>query len=329
MAILVTGGTGFLGANVVRLLAEQGRDIVAYDVLPPAPASVFADVIDHVKVEIGNVTDLSHVLHVIKRNKVEGIIHTAAIVTGAANAHPLEALQVNIIGSANMLEAARIMDLKRVIIFSSSSVMGGPEDFITPRKEEEYSLPLSSIYPVSKLTCEQLTYTYRELYKVDAITVRPCGGFGPGEKRARESDAPIFELVKDAVEGKAIRRETGGDTAKDLTYVKDFAKGVVQAYDCKAPRYYLYNISFGKNRTVFQICDVLRQVFPGLPIEVGPGLWSGALKTGKQADLTYRRTQRPPQDITRAREDFGFEPEWDLDRAIPHWVRWLKEGKYG
>ncbi|MFC2066429.1 hypothetical protein ACFLUO_05130, partial [Chloroflexota bacterium] len=63
-------------------------------------------------------------------------------------------------------------------------------------------------------------------------------------------------------------------------------------------------------------------------IEMGSGPWGGTLAKGKQSDLAYRSSQRPPQDITRARKDFGFEPEWPVERAIPDWVRWLKEGKY-
>jgi nucleoside-diphosphate-sugar epimerase len=127
---------------------------------------------------------------------------------------------------------------------------------------------------------------------------------------------------------KPIHYEIGGDTAFDFTYVKDFAAGAIQAYDCKSPNHCVYNLSFGQNRTMFQVFDVLRKLFPDLSIKIGPGLWAGVLTKGKQTDMTYRSSQRPPQDITRARQDFNFEPEWDLDRAIPDWIRWIQEGKY-
>lgn len=322
MAILVTGATGIIGANTVRFLAEQGKDIVVYDTVPPASDNVFADMMDRVKVEIGNVNDLSHVLHVIKRENVEGIIHFAAIVGASALAVPLDTLQVNIIGSANMLEAARLMGLKRVILCSSSAVMGAPEDIVTPRKEEDYCFPLLGTYAVSKLACEQMTYSYRELYKVDAICLRPRNVFGPGMERLpaeRVGPRPEVVLFNEAIAGQDIHYDSGGDWTMEWTYVKDFAKGVVQAYNCSAPRHYVYNISFGKVRSLFQFCDVLRKVFPGLTIEIGPGPWAGSFRVGKH---------KPPQDITRAREDFGYEPEWDLDRAIPHWVRWIKERVY-
>lgn len=325
MTVLVTGGTGLIGSNIARMLVEEGRDVIIFDLLPPPKISVLADVVDRIQFEFGTVTDLAKILHVIKDRRVEGIIHCAAVVSTLSNQRPIEVLQVNIIGSANILEAARIAEIGRVVVLSSSSVMGGPEDFVTPRREEDICLPLSGVYPLSKLTCEQLVYTYKQLYKVDSIAVRPRSVFGPGTTR---DFLPIVPMVEDAIKGNPIHYKTGGDTVFDFTYVKDFAKGAIQAFDCKSPRYYVYNLSFGKNRTVFQVCDVIRQLFPDLPIEIGPGLWGGVLSKGEQVDTTYRMSRRPPQDITRAREDFKFNPEWDLDRAIPDWVRWITQLKY-
>ncbi len=325
MAVLVTGGTGMIGSNIARLLAEQGRKVVVYDV-SERPGQ-FEGVADRVKVELGSVTDLSHVMHVVQDNDVDGIINCAAILGTRSSPRPLEGLEVNIMGCANMLEAARLMHLRRVIIFSSAAAMGGPEDISTPRTEDDAScLPLAGIYPLSKLTCEQLTYTYRQLYSVDAAAVRPRAVFGPGGERYI-GKIPIRVLIREAMQGKPIRYETGGDTALDFIYVKDLAKAVVQAYDSPALKHYLYNLSFGQFRTVFQICEVLRKVFPRLPIEMGPGLWPGYLTRGQQVDQTWRPALKPPHDISRAREDFGFEPEWDLDRAIPDYVQWLKKTK--
>jgi nucleoside-diphosphate-sugar epimerase len=325
MAILVTGGTGLVGSNVAKLLAEQGREVVIFDRQPlPAKRHVLTSVMDRITIEIGSVADLSQILHTIKRNKIEGVIHCAALVAGLANRYPLEALQVNIIGTANVLEAARIIGLKRIVVVSSSGVMGAPEDVVTPRKEEDIVLPSSGIYTLSKLTCEQLTYTYRELYKVNTISVRPRSVYGPGVAGHPRENLPI-DVVLDAVAGKPIRYKTGADSSFDLTYVNDMSMGLVQAYDSPTANHYVYNLSYGKNAKMSEVLEVLKGLFPNLPIEVGPGLWEGILARGKQVDLSYRTSQRPPQDITRARKDFGFDPQWPVERAIPDWVQWLKE----
>lgn len=328
MSILVTGGTGLIGSNVVRLLIEQGREVVVYDRLPVVEGSILADVMKDKQIEIGNVADLAHVLNVIKDNKVKGIIHCAAMISQDANGHPIEALNVNIIGSANMLEAARILGLGRVIIISSSGAMGGPDDLITPIKEETISIPSSGIYNNCKLACEQIVYTYRQLYHVDALAIRPRNVYGPGVQRRPRFSKPLFNLFYSAMAGTPIVRKTGADTNFDFTYAKDTAKGIIQGYDCKSPTYHVYNMSSGKLTNISEVCDVLRGLFPNLQIEVGPGLWEGVLAGGRQIDTQYRSTQRPPQDITKARKDFGYEPEYDISRGITAWVRWLKEGKY-
>ena len=325
MSILVTGGSGLIGSNTARLLAEQGREVVVYDLIPLSGLHVLNDVLDEIHLEIGNVMDLSHLLRVIKRWNVQGIIHCAALLGVPSNQRPIEALQTNIIGTANVLEAARILDLRRIIVFSSSSVMGPIEDLSTPSGEEKIRLPLSSIYSITKLTCEQLAFSYRQLHKVDVLVLRPAGVFGPGAIRPLQ---PINQVMQAVIGQGPIRYETGGDSEFEFTYVKDFAQGTIQAYDCLTPRHYLYNLSFGKKQKMSKVFDVLKNLFPHRAIEIGPGFWEGVLSKGEQTDTTYRIAQRPPQDITRARQDFRFAPEWDLDRSIPDWLRWLKEGKY-
>lgn len=332
MDVLVIGGTGFIGSNVVRSLAEQGRGVVAYDLSPARTfeGTVLADLKGKFRVESGSVTDLPRILHIIKKHNIEGIIHCAAMLPTLSPDQPMETLQVNVIGTANILEAARIANLRRVVIASTSLIVAASDDPITPTREEAIELPPPSIYALSKLTMEYLAYVYRTCYSVDAIAVRPRCVYGPSSREARYTHAtPTWEVVPDAVAGKPIIRETGGDEMFDFTYVKDCAKGLIQAYDCKSPTYHVYHLSRGRNRKMSEVCDVLRGLFPDLTIEVGPGPWKRALVRGEQQeDLSLRFTQLPPLDITRAQKDFGYDPEWDIERAIPDWVRWLKEGKY-
>ena len=92
MSIMVTGGTGTIGSNIARMLVEQGRGVVVYDVAPPPPKNVLNDVLDHLKIEIGNVTDLPRILDVIKTHKVEGIIHCVALVAAPSKLRLVEAL---------------------------------------------------------------------------------------------------------------------------------------------------------------------------------------------------------------------------------------------
>src|SRR5262245_52719644 len=174
MTILVTGAAGTIGSNVARQLLDQGRKVVAYDRVPPAPGNkVYGSLIEKATVEVGNITDLANVMDIVKRNKVESIIHLAMMLPAHANnVRPIEALTISIIGTANMLEAGRTMGVSPVIVCSAAGVMGRPTDTVTPKKEEDIILPIVGIYPLSKLACEQLVATYRELHKVNTTAVR-------------------------------------------------------------------------------------------------------------------------------------------------------------
>ncbi|MFC1917714.1 NAD-dependent epimerase/dehydratase family protein [Chloroflexota bacterium] len=329
MSILVTGGTGLIGSNVARALVDIGREVIILDrqSFPSDINNVLYDVSDKYKLVIGNVADLAYLLNIIKTYHVEGIIHLATMAASAALEHPVEALQVNIIGAANMIEAARIMNLKRVILTSSASVYGAVEYTETPLREEDIILPASGMYALTKLTIEQLTYTYRELYGVDVVALRPGRTYGPGEG-GHLIPHPIYKMVLSAVEGKPFRQSSGGDSAYEYSYVKDFARGAIQAYDCPRLNHHVYNLGFGGNRKMSDVAEILRNLFPNLTIELGPGLWPGSLPKGLQKDLVHRSTQRPPTDNTRARKDFGYNSEWPIERAIPDWIKWLKQRVY-
>jgi nucleoside-diphosphate-sugar epimerase len=327
MSVLITGGVGAIGSNVARTLLTRGKKVVVYDRAPPAPDNkVLAGLGDNLQVEVGNITDLASLLDVVKRHDVEGIIHCAGMLPPHMNnLHPIEALNINIIGTANVLEAARILGLGPVIATSAAGVMGRPKDVVTPRKEEDVILPLAGIYPLSKLAGEQLVYTYRQLHKVNASAVRPRNVYGPGSNFRVQ---PLFEMVFAALEGKDFVRKDGGDSTFDYTYVKDTARGIVQLYECKSPPYYVYNLSRGKSVNMFDVAKVMKRLFPKLRMEVGPGPWEGVVEGGKEFELTIHPAVMPPQDITRAKLDFGFEPEWDIERGITDWVRWFKTGEY-
>jgi nucleoside-diphosphate-sugar epimerase len=331
MTVLVTGGTGFIGSNVARILVtEHDEKVVVLDVRdrPSDPASPVAALGDQIKYVIGSITDLALLMHVIKDHHVDAVVNGAALLGQAAATRPVEALTINVIGTAHVLEAARIHGLRRVVQVSSSAVMGAPEDLSKPRKEEEVVIPLNGIYPLSKFADEQLVNTYRQLYGVDSVAVRPRTVYGPGAYPG--TPTPVKNLVEAACRGEDIVRESGSDTQFELSYVKDIARGIIKALNLpERPPYHVYNLSYGQNVKLAVALETLRGLFPALRIEVGAGLLQGVAATGDQRDLIYRSLQRPPQDISRACLDLGYVPVWPVERAIPDYVRWLKERTYG
>ncbi len=225
-----------------------------------------------------------------------------------------------------MLELGRSLKLKRVLTASAAGVMGRPSDLTTPRGETDITLPLGGIYPLTKLTCEQLVYAYRSLHGVPANAFRPRNVYGPG---ANPRIQPLFEAFFAALSGEDVVRESGGDSTFDYTYVKDISRGIVELYYDSGDKYHVYNLSRGKSISMSEVFQALKTVFPKQKIEIGSGPWEGVVEGGKEFQMTVHPAEMPPQDVSRAEDDFGYQPSWDIERGIADWERWHRTGEYG
>jgi nucleoside-diphosphate-sugar epimerase len=123
MSVLVTGAAGNIGSNIVRTLLEEGERVVGYDVALPPQYSVVHPLLKKFPFVVGSVVDLPLLLNTIKQHKIDNVIHLAAIMAGAKE-RPVETVQVNVLGTVNVLEAARILGLRRVICTSSFAAAG-------------------------------------------------------------------------------------------------------------------------------------------------------------------------------------------------------------
>ncbi|MDE3100654.1 MAG: NAD(P)-dependent oxidoreductase [Chloroflexota bacterium] len=329
MTVLVTGGAGAIGGNVARMLLEKGQRVVVYDRIPVTPQNKVLAGFDEPQLvsEVGAISDTSAVFDVVSRHKVDGIVHLAGMLPPhQCDLRPVEAINTNIVGTANVLEAARILGISPVVCASAAGVMGRPKDVHTPRKEEDVILPLAGIYQMTKLAIEQLVYSYRQLHKMTGVTaIRPRNVYGPG---CAPRIQPLFELFFAALDGQDFVRPDGGDSTFDYTYVKDMAKGVVQLFETKAPPSYVYNLSRGRATKMSECAEVMQRLFPAQRISIGPGAWEGVIEGGKEFELTVHPAVMPPQDVSRAAQDFGYAPEWDIERGLTDWVRWSRTGAY-
>jgi UDP-glucose 4-epimerase len=144
--------------------------------------------------------------------------------------------------------------------------------------------------------------------------LRFAGIYGPG-KQARHGKMSLrSRLVEDPATGKPVRVPQGGDQLDDMVYVDDVAEALVQAALADRLGFGAYNIASGKGQTIRQFADAVRAVVPGADIEVGPGL------NPLGFDVHYYAIF----DISRAREDFGFEPKFDLISGVRDYVERLR-----
>lgn len=317
MRILVTGGIGVNGAVVVRKLLERGLTPVAADKRPDF--SLVHDIKDKLEFAVLDVTDLAAVSNLLSAQHIERIIHLAAFIDPDMDREPYRSFTVNSLGTANVLEAARLAGISRVIYASSRAVYGEMPDGVgepgyAPIDEEYPARPLLS-YDATKLAAEHLGQVYRTVYGMEFAALRFSAIYGPG-KQARHGKMSLrSRLVEDPFNDVAVKVPKGGDQIDDLIYVEDAAEGIVLATLADTLPHAAYNIASGRGVSLHQFADAVRSAVPGARIELGPGLNPLGFSVNRAAIF----------DISRARNDFGFDPRFDLTTGVRDYIQRLRQ----
>ncbi len=299
---LVTGGTGFVGSYFLRQLLVSGQRVVAFDAAPDMGLLEYLvgrARSREVQVVPGDITDLPHLLRTCQQYRVERIIHMAAII-GAEN--PALTVRVNCDGTMNVLETARILGLRRVVLTSSLAVFGPhakyPQEFI-PNDAPHHP---ASIYGACKSLNEVCGRHYFNRYGVDTIAVRLLGIYGFGRKGARS--LPRFEelFVKPAL-GMA-GRVPEGDTVQNWQYVEDAARALIMAAQVETTATRAFTTE-GDIRSTAEVAEYMRTLVPGADITLLPGA----------ADIPYKFDTAP------LRAEIGCRAEWTIERGVEAFVK--------
>ena len=289
--LLVTGGSGMVGRNVAEAAKAQGcRVRLADHAWHSASPALECD--ECVTFDIRDVAAcMEHA------RGVNAVVHCAAVVgPSAALADPLVTLAVNVTGTANLLEAAHAYGA-RLLNVSSSSIYGyRPE--LEPISEDSRTEP-QSMYEASKLMAEIHCIAHRRTYGSDVASFRTGAVFGPGIQIGEY-------FLPRALAGETISEPVGRDHPIDFTYVVDLAEALVQAALTTELRHAVYNVSGGVLRTRGELAQAVRALVPGANIEIGPG-------------LDPQRNLRGPSILSRARDDFGWQPRFTLESALADW----------
>lgn len=318
MSILVTGGTGFVGFNVVRALAAAGETTVSYDNRGQPDAHGLAylgELAERTLFLEGDVTDLDGLRRAIRENRVERIVHTAAItaIGDVERRRPHATSMVNIGGTATALEAARLESIRR-FVFLSSAMIYGPGDPAVPVPEDR-PIDVQGIYEIAKQAGEALAMRYMELFGLDPVILRLSAPYGPLEHHtgARALMSPIYDWCRAALAGRAVELEQ--DLERDFTYVEDTADGIVRATLAAELPARLYNIAGGRNHRFSAVLETLRKISPTFEVE----------RSTDGIDALYARSLRGPLDNARARRDLRWEPRTDLAEGLRRYLDWLRE----
>ena len=320
MAVLVTGGSGVIGLHVAREFAGRGHDVVAYSTsgAPLHAELVLGELARRVTFEKGNILDLNRLRQVAEARGVEGIVHTAAL-TGEAQARgrPHDVFAVNVSGMSNVLEVARVANMRRVVYLGSASEYGRRAE-LRPIREEE--IAPEGMYAESKFLAHRLGQRYRHVFGLDVITVRVSSAYGPNTRfnpfRKLVGNTLIAHLCRAAATGETLVLEGGGDYPRDWTYAADTAQGICLAYLAQSPRHTEYNIASGRSYTLDDVVAALRRVAPQAQITVGAGKWDD--------DPFQALNLRGPLDITRATVDLGYVRRYELEDGLREYIAWWR-----
>ncbi|XVS64060.1 NAD-dependent epimerase/dehydratase family protein [Actinosynnema sp. CA-299493] len=311
--ILVTGGLGFIGSHTVRALLDLGEGCVlvqrrAADV----PAHLAGE---RVAVERVDITDLAALLDVGTRHEITGIVHLAGSMPWPpAPERPVEATRTALGGLLNIVEAARTWGVARVGVASTIGVYGGvPGD---GPLSEDLPLPMSSphVIPRFKKIGELLTGHLAEATGIEIVDYRISGIWGPGEPHgALFFAAP--ELVHAAARGtepdlSALHGPAYAEDALDLCYAKDCGRAIALLQTTPGLHHRTYNVASGRATSNADLIAAIKRVVPDAKVDLPTG------GTGGRSWL----------DITRLRQDTGYEPAYDTERAVADYLAWLRAG---
>ncbi len=277
MATLITGGNGFIGWRAAQRLLERGESVVLVDTSPPN-AQVDELARKHgerLTVARGDVLATGNMGELAARNDVDRVLHLAYLLGAESNADPGLATRVNLVGTANVLDLARLVGVRRVVLASSIAVYGndaayGPEQL--PLREDAPTWIASPVplYGGGKLYMEQLAALYRLRFGIEAVCLRPSIVYGPGRRTG--STGFVVAVAEDAAHGHPVEIPNG-DAAMSLVYVEDVADQVVGLLDVPAERFgerWVFN-SGGDTCTMRQYADAVRDVVPDARITIGSG----------------------------------------------------------
>lgn len=296
MRVLVTGGSGAIGAFVCERLVDAGHDVTVFD--PATPD------LDEVSFIDGDVTDEPTVREAVE--SMDTVVHLAALLPDACQQAPRRAVSVNVGGSLNVFEAA-IDAESRTVFASSKGVFGSisgrhAHPTYEPIGEDAPRSP-TSVYGVTKAAVERLAMAYRA-DGLDAVGLRFASTYGPGKGAAHGELAVLPRAIRRAAVGDPVRLD-GADQRNDFVYYADVADGVCAAIETAAPSYGIYHIGSGTAVPVRRFADALRE-HTDADVDVRGG-------------LDYRNAEAPSYgqlDISRARADLGYEPTYPVERGV-------------
>lgn len=317
MTLLITGGTGFLGSHLTRYALDEGGQerVVVLDRY--ADRARIASVLGRVDLIEGDVADPDTLQQTIAQYRVDRIAHFAFILGSPAPGKMLDYVRVQMLGTANVFEAARLAGVRRVLYASSVAAYGRQS---APLLSEDLVPNPDNPYGSAKAWGEQLAAHYTAQLGLDAVTVRFGSTYGLGRAwrgsyRSGLLDPPrdvhYMARVENAARGEAIAMPRG-DAVADFTYAADAAQAAWLTLHAERLSHRIYNVG-AERLPVGEYTAALRKLLPQAEITVSPDETPGH--------------PHPPLDARRLREELGFAPRYSLEAGLADYLERIGEAE--
>jgi nucleoside-diphosphate-sugar epimerase len=299
VAYLITGGSGCVGAYVIRDLLARGERVVNYDL--DTRQEILQQVVDPQVLEglvtvSGDITDAANLNRCIKQHQVDRVVHLASLQIPASNANPPLAERIIVGGLINVLEAARLFELKKVVWASSVAVFGLPEEYGNSTVANDAPHRPQSVYGACKSLGEYLLDYYGRTYGVNGIGLRYTAIYGVGRERGLSSFTT--EMIRKAAAGEAYEVPFGDDII-DWQYVEDVSELTLRAAQVDKTKTRVFNTA-GDFRPVREGVDYLKNLVPDARLTVKPGRFG----------ITWDYDTEP------LRRELGFQPQYNMEQGI-------------
>jgi UDP-glucose 4-epimerase len=291
LKVLVTGGGGFIGSHLVERLLADGYGVRVLDNFATGRRETLVAFGDDVELIEGDLQSYERAHHAVRGCEI--VYHQAALPSVPRSIQdPLTSNSTNVIGTLNLLLAARDSDVRRVVFASSSSVYGINASL--PKREDMAALPVSP-YAVAKLACEGYCRSFSEVYGLEAVSLRYFNIFGPRQDPLSHYAAVIPRFITAFLGGRPVVVFGDGEQSRDFTYVDNVIDANLRAAEAPQVSGKVFNVASGQGITVNVLIEELREI------------------TGRHVAVEYAPS-RPGEvrhseaDITSAGLALGYRP---------------------
>ncbi|MBV9311054.1 MAG: SDR family oxidoreductase [Solirubrobacterales bacterium] len=305
--VLVTGGGGFIGSHLAGRLAEIGHSVRILDNFATGRRSNVLAMADEIELVEGDIQSYERVHNAVRGCEI--VFHQAALPSVPRSVQdPLTSNATNVIGTLNVLLAARDAGVRRVVFASSSSVYGS--DPTLPKTEDLATVPLSP-YAVAKVACEGYCRSFGVVYGLETVSLRYFNVFGPRQDPRSQYAAVIPNFISALLHGEPPLIFGDGEQSRDFTFVENVIDANLLAMDppCAGNA---YNVACGECFTLNQLC---RELCDLMGTELEP-----RYAAPRAGDVRHSLA-----DIGRARRDLGYEPRVKLRDGLERTIACLEQ----